>query len=124
MGEAPDRIHLRGLRVSCIIGVNPEERVHKQEVTVDVALEADLSRPGRTDDLADTVDYAAIHAEIVAEAAASSFRLLEKLAARIAEICLAHEGVRSARAAAAKAAVLPDLRSVGVEIVRRRAGAG
>lgn len=124
MDEAPDRVHLRGLRVSCIIGVAPEERLHRQEVTIDVSLEADLSRAGRTDDLADTVDYAAIHAEIVAEAGASSFGLLEKLAGRIAEICLARAGVRSARVSVEKATVLPGLRSAGVEIVRRRAGAG
>ena len=38
-----DRIHITGLRVECIIGINDWERVTKQEVIIDITLHADLT---------------------------------------------------------------------------------
>ena len=55
-----DRIELRGLRSVGTHGVLAEEQTRAQPFEVDLELEADLTAAGRSDDLADTVDYGVI----------------------------------------------------------------
>ena len=88
-----DVISIRGLRVKTRVGVSEEERTQPQEVVVDIALAADLRTPGRSDALADTVDYAratTIAAELIE---ASTANLLEHLAEEVARALLDLEGV-------------------------------
>lgn len=117
---ASDRIHVRDIRARCIVGVNPEERIRKQDVAINLTLHADLRPAGASDELADTVDYKAIADEVVEMVEGSSFGLLERLAQRIAEICLAHDGVQRVGVLVEKPAALRFARTVGVEIVRER----
>ena len=84
-----DRISLRGLRVHGHHGVLPTEREHGQEFVVDVDLEVDTRRASATDDLSDTVDYAALSDRIAAVVSGDAVNLIETLAARIADVCLA-----------------------------------
>lgn len=56
-----DRILLRGLVFHGYHGVLPEEQVLGQKFVVDASLSADLAAAGRSDDLADTVSYAAVY---------------------------------------------------------------
>ena len=113
-----DRIHIRDLHLRCIVGIYPEERREKQDVTVNVTLYADLRRAGRTDDLQDTVDYKGVKKDVVTMVEGSSYYLVERLAERIAEVCLAHAGVRRVRVLVEKPGALRFARTVGVEIVR------
>ena len=121
MTERPlDEIHIRDLRLRCIIGLNPEERRHQQDVTISVTLYADLRQAGQSDQMADTVDYRAIKKEIVALVEPSAFLLVERLAERIAETALAHTGVEKVRVLVEKPGALRFARTVGIEIVRQR----
>jgi len=123
MTDAPrDRIHIRDLQARCIVGVRPEERRKKQDVVIDLTLHADLRRPGASDDLRDTVDYKAVKEEVLSMVEDSSYLLLERLAQRIAEVCLAHAGVEKVRVSVDKPGALRFARTVGVEIVRSRSG--
>jgi dihydroneopterin aldolase len=58
---AADEILLEGMRFYAYHGVNPEERALGQRFTVDAVLAVDLSRPGKSDDLMDTVSYSAVY---------------------------------------------------------------
>jgi len=122
MDEKPpdrlDRIHIRDLRSRCLVGVNPDERVNKQDVVVNITLYADLRKAGRSDDIADTVDYKAVEQTVLALVEGSSFLLVERLAEAVAEACLAQAGVRRVRVLVEKPAALWFARTVGVEIVR------
>jgi len=113
-----DRIYIRDLSVRCIVGINPDERVNKQDIVINLTLHADLRKAGRTDDIADTVDYKAVKRKVLALVEGSSFLLLERLAEAIAEACLAQPGVRRVRVLVEKPAALRFARTVGVEIVR------
>ncbi|MGN6087680.1 MAG: dihydroneopterin aldolase [Actinomycetales bacterium] len=84
-----DRILLRGLRGRGRHGVLPAERDLGQVFIADVALQLDLRAAGRSDDLADTVDYGALAASVVARIEGEPVALLERLAQEIADICLA-----------------------------------
>ncbi len=83
-----DRIELRDLRVTCVIGALAHERTAPQPLSIDVDLFADLSLAGATDDLSLTVDYGAVCDRIVALCEHAQPRLLERLAELIAgELC-------------------------------------
>src|SRR5207237_7950238 len=57
-----DRVEMRGMSFQGRHGVRTAEREQPQEFKVDIELEADLAEAGRTDRLADTVDYTAVRA--------------------------------------------------------------
>ncbi len=121
MADGPlDRIHLRNLQLRCVIGVYPKERRAKRRVIVNATLYTDLSRAGQTDDLADTVNYAALKNEIVARVEGSSFALLERRAAGIAQICLTPPTVRKVGVSVEKLGALGLDRSAIIEIERER----
>jgi dihydroneopterin aldolase len=88
-----DRILVPGLRALGVHGVLPEERERPQPFEVNIELDVDLTKPGTTDDLADTVDYGAVCDAVVGVIANESYRLLERLATRIAEVCTSDERV-------------------------------
>ncbi len=115
-----DRIFLRDLRLACTIGVNDWEREVRQTVAIDLDLDVDLAQAGRKDDLSLTVDYKAVRDRIEALVAESRFFLIEALAERIAEACLAERGVRGVRVRLEKPGALRAARTVGVEIVRTK----
>jgi dihydroneopterin aldolase len=74
-----DTIALRGIRAFGRHGANPGEKNVPQPFDLDVVLDVDLAAARRTDALAQTVDYAALHASIVAIVATTSYDLLERL---------------------------------------------
>ncbi len=115
-----DQIHIRDLTVRCIVGIYPEERREKQDVTINITLFADLRRAGESDNIEDTVDYKSIKKNVLAMTEQSSFFLVERLAERIAEICLENERVLAARVLVEKPGALRFARTVGVEIFRER----
>jgi dihydroneopterin aldolase len=88
----PDHIELRGLRVDAICGVLPHERTTAQPLEIDIDITADLAAAGASDDLADTIDYGAVTAEVERVAATLEPLLLEHLADQIARAVLAIDG--------------------------------
>ena len=115
-----DRIRIIDLSLRCIVGVNPEERREKQDVVINIVLHSDLGLACRTDRLEDTVDYKAIKKNIIALVEASSFQLLESLAEKVSEVCLANKRVRQVQVTIEKPAALRFARSVAIEITRKR----
>jgi len=82
-----------GLEALGVHGVLPEEQARAQPFGVDLELEVDLARAGETDDLADTIDYAAVIAVASRIVETERFQLLERLATRIADACREDERV-------------------------------
>lgn len=83
-----DRITLTGLRVRGHHGVFDHERRDGQDFLIDLVVRADLRPAGRSDTLADTLDYGAL-ATLTAEIVAGpAYDLIEALAARIADAVL------------------------------------
>ena len=94
--SVPDLITLIGLRVRGFHGVFEHERRDGQDFVVDVRLEVSTAAAAASDDLADTVDYGDLAQRLAAVVAGEPVDLLETLAARLAEVCLALEGVAAA----------------------------
>ena len=117
-----DLLELRGLRALGVHGVLPEEQSRPQPFEIDLDIEADLSRAGRTDDLADTLDYGAISEMVVKVVTGEHFALLERLAERIAEVVLDDGRVDAVTVAVRKLRppVPVELSTAGVRIRRAR----
>jgi dihydroneopterin aldolase len=79
-----ETIHIENLRVSGVIGVRPEERIRRQPLIVNVAVEQDFARAADSDDVSHTLDYAELCGAIRAFVEAQSFQLLETLIRRLA----------------------------------------
>lgn len=113
-----DSIRIRDLTVSCIIGIEPKERVQKQEVCINLTLQCDLARAAASDDIAHAVDYKTIRDKVVEFVEKSDFNLIETLAARVASLCLEDRRIMAVTVCLDKPGALTRTRSVAVEIHR------
>ena len=80
-----DRIVLTGLRVRGNHGVFDHERRDGQDFVVDLIVWADLVEAGRSDKLADTLDYGALAQAAADVVSGPAHDLIEAVAARIAD---------------------------------------
>lgn len=118
-----DRIALRGIQVFGRHGVLAAEHQQGQAFLVDVVLELDLRPAGQSDDLAQTVDYGVLAGDVAAIVAGEPVALIEALAERVADRCLADSRVRATEVTVHKphAPVPVPLDDVTVTIRRSRA---
>lgn len=115
-----DRIELRGQRVLGHHGHLVGEQDQAQPFEIDVDVEADLAAAGGSDDLGDTVDYAAVVSAVARVVSGERHRLLEALAERIALEVRADPRVTSVTVTVRKLRppVPVDIASVGITITR------
>ena len=91
-----DRIALTGLTVRGHHGVFADERRHGQDFVVDATLWLDSRPAAASDDLADTVDYGALADRLATVVEGEPVNLIETLAARLCELCMADQRVIAA----------------------------
>lgn len=84
-----DTITLKGISATGFHGVFPEERIAGATFVADVELGLPLET--RSDELADTVNYAEIAAVVHDVLTGEPHNLIETVAGRIAEQCLGHD---------------------------------
>lgn len=94
--DRTDQIVLTGLRVRGNHGVLDAERRDGQDFVIDVVLELDTSAAAASDDVADTVHYGDLAAGLADVVGGEPVNLLETLAQRLADVCLADVRVRAA----------------------------
>ena len=115
-----DKIIIRDLVVSCIIGTNPDERINKQDIIINLVIDADLSAAGVSDDLSDALDYFILKNKVVEHLEQSKYFLLEKMAEAVAGICLGDDMVKAVEVTIDKPEALDHTRSVAVQICREK----
>ncbi len=115
----PDTIEIRGLRVTTHIGVPAAERATPQTLLVDLYLTPTTSFADLDDDIASTVDYAAVATRIETLAATHPRHLIETLAEEIAETILSEFTVQTADVTIRKH-ILPQTKHVAVRCTRSR----
>ena len=84
-----DAIRLTGMSFYGYHGVRPEERALGQRFVVDVRLELPLWPAGRSDDLAESVDYGLVWHAVQAVVEGPPVKLIERLAEQVAATLLA-----------------------------------
>lgn len=83
-----DQIHIKGLEIFAYHGVNPEEKADGQPFILDLTLYADLAEARRTDDLAHTVNYAAVRKTVQAAFTEKKYDLIERAAQAVCDAVL------------------------------------
>ena len=117
-----DRIVLQGISARGFHGVLDGEKTNGQDFVVDVMLEVDLRRAGRTDLLGHTVSYAEVASDVVALITGPPLDLIETLAERIAAAALRRPLVQAVEVTVHKpqAPIAVPFGDVQVVVERRR----
>jgi dihydroneopterin aldolase/2-amino-4-hydroxy-6-hydroxymethyldihydropteridine diphosphokinase len=120
-----DRILIDDLRVLTIIGALPHEREIAQPLRIDLSIGLDLRNAGRSDELNDTVNYGLVCERVVEMARDSKDILLERLAAKVADVVLEFDLVETVDVKVTKLRppVPETVESTSVAITRSRSEA-
>ena len=109
------KLELNGIDVDCIIGERSDERTHPQRLRVDVVLTIG-DGASETDELSDTVDYAALTERIRAALIAAKCKMIERAAKVVVDLCLADGKVSAAKVRVTKSGAIPHLESAAAVI--------
>jgi len=114
------KIHIKDLRVDCILGVNDIERAKKQEIIINISLTLDAAKAIETDDIHNAVNYRILYEDVIELVQNPQFHLLETLANAIGEHCMKDTRVLSATVSVEKPAVFEKAKGVVIEIIKRK----
>jgi dihydroneopterin aldolase len=78
-------IGIKSLKIPCIIGNNPDERVKEQEIQVDLRLTTNFAQCVESDRVEDTIDYTSLAAVCSEMAKSKQYHLLETYACELAQ---------------------------------------
>ncbi len=115
-----DTIFISELKVKTKLGVPAWERMVAQTIILDIEIGYDLSAAGKSDAIADTIDYGTVVTRIRDTLTEHSFQLVEALAEHVCQLILSEFGALSVKVKVAKPAILPGLKALGVVIERSK----
>ena len=114
-----DTIIIKNLEVFYRVGVPDEERSEPQRLLLTVAMTHDFAGAVRTDDLSQSIDYGAVSQRLLRFGDGRSWRLIETLAANVADMILAEFGPQTV-CVEVKKFVIPEAQNVAVSLTRIR----
>lgn len=121
--DAPaDRLRVSGIEVFAHHGVFEHERRDGQPFVIDLTIVLDTASAAAGDDLDSTVDYGSLVTDVVAAVAADPVDLIETVAQRVADVCLARPLVAEVEVTVHKpeAPIPATFSDVALTINRRR----
>ncbi len=107
-------IHIKGLRITCHVGVPDEELAVAQSLLLHLELEPHGDWRELEDQIDRTIDYAAVVAEIEALAAERPRRLIETLATDVGTALMTRHPLRRVKVLIEKF-IVPQTQAVAVE---------
>jgi dihydroneopterin aldolase len=113
-------VRVRDLVLPVSIGIYEQEKQAPQRVCINVELKVREGDGPIGDDIANVLSYEDIVNGIKAIVADGHINLVETLADRVADLCLADPRVVHARIGVDKLDIVPEAAAVGVEIERSR----
>jgi dihydroneopterin aldolase len=111
------KIFIVDLEVFYRVGVPDAERAQPQRLLLTVEMEADFTTAAKSDSIADTIDYFAVTQRLLKFGEDREWKLIERLAADIADAILSEFKPRTV-GVAVKKFVLPQARHVSVQITK------
>ncbi len=116
------KITIAGLEVFYSVGVPEAERAKPQRLLITVELDVDATRAARSDRLDQTIDYYELVQDLLAYGRGRSWKLLETLAADLADRIMSRHRPRAVTVEVRKF-IIPQARYVSVALTRTRARA-
>jgi dihydroneopterin aldolase len=111
-------VFVRDLACDALIGIYEQEKARPQRVIINIDLS--VKEGSGDDDIGHVVSYEVVVKKVEAILAAGHINLVETLCEKIARSCLTDRRVLTARVRVEKPDIIPNARSVGVEIERSR----
>ncbi len=112
-------INITNLRLRTLIGFNPDERVKKQDVVLNIEITYSISDAVLEDSVEHALNYKTITKRVIAHVEDGQFLLLEKLVADVLAICSEHPSVHHARVTIDKPHALRFADSVSLTLEHR-----
>ncbi len=113
-------VFVRDLSLLALIGIHDAEKIKPQRIVVNIDLSVQETETPMPDDISHVVSYEIIVKKCEGIVAEGHVNLVETLAEKFAEACLKDKRVVAARVRIEKPDIIPNARSVGVEIERGR----
>ena len=115
------KIRVKDLLIRTYIGFNPEELVNKQDVIINLEIEAEIPTAAmEADEPLDIFDYKTVTKKIIALVQDGRFKLLEVLTKNILDVIMEDKKVKWARVEVDKPHALRFAESVSLEMEARR----
>lgn len=112
------KICIVDLEVFYRVGVPDVERAQPQRLLLTVEMESDFSAAAKSDGIADTIDYFAVTQRLLKFGAGREWKLIEKLAADIADMVLVEFKPLSV-SVEVKKFIIPEARYVAVSLIKQ-----
>jgi 7,8-dihydroneopterin aldolase/epimerase/oxygenase len=113
-------VFVRDLEVMARLGIYEHEKEKPQRVIINIDLSVFEGKGPEGDDISSVVSYEIVVKKVEAIIEAGHINLVETLAEQVAASCLKDHRVLAARVRIEKPDIIPNARSVGVEIERTR----
>jgi FolB domain-containing protein len=113
-----DQVIIKDILARGIIGVNDSERVHAQDILINIIIFTDVAKAGNSDNIVDSVNYRTVTKKTIAIAETAQRLTVEALSTDIASYILSIPFVRGVRVRVEKPGAVRFAKSVGVEIER------
>ena len=113
-------VFVRDLELMAPIGIYDVEKASPQRIIVNIDLSVSEGAGHKADDISHVVSYEIVVKKVEAIIAEGHINLVETLCEKIAASCLTDKRVMAARVRVEKPDIVPNARSVGVEIERAR----
>ena len=115
-----DNVFIKDLLVRGVIGVSDRERAQPQDILINISMLLDIQKGGRSDDIADCVNYRTVAKKVMAYAEKAAKFTVEALATSIADLVLEDDRISTVVVRIEKPGAVRFSQSVGVEIERSR----
>ena len=113
-------VFVRDLDLMALIGIYEHEKTDPQRIIVNIDLSVQEGDGPQDDDIGHVVSYEIVVKKVEQIIAEGHINLVETLCEKIAAACLRDKRVVAARVRVEKPDIIPNARSVGVEIERQR----
>lgn len=116
-----DKIFIRQLVFDAILGILPAEREQPQTVTVDITVFTNTQPAAKSQDIADTLNYADLAEQVMELTVDGKYLLIETLVEDLAALCLRQPHAGAVKIRVEKPQAVAAAHAVGVEIYRQQA---
>ena len=117
-----DTLFIDNINVKTLIGINPDERLHPQLITINLAMQYDSKPAAKNDSIDDAINYAQVTTTIIEGLSDKTFNLIETLADYTATLLLKHFSIHSIKLTVIKKpADMPNVNHVGITVERHAA---
>lgn len=107
-------LRIKNLKLRIIVGINPEERIHKQDVLINITADVDNSKAIQTEDINDTLNYRNLAKSVIEFVEKSEFYLLDTLVDKVLNLVMSDDLVIRATVEIDKTTVLRYCDSVSL----------